>query len=60
MRFDPAAQTIVTIPEMYEDTARLEPGQRSAWPNARLRAGGTADLRDIPGPEIEQPRRRRT
>jgi galactose mutarotase-like enzyme len=52
-RFEPAADTIVTIPEMWEDTARLEPGQRSAWPDARLRAGGTADLRDIPGPEIQ-------
>jgi hypothetical protein len=52
-RFEPAAGTIVTIPEMWEDTARLEPGQRSAWPDARLRAGGTVDLRDIPGPEIE-------
>ncbi len=38
---------------MYEDTARLEPGQRSAWPDARLRAGGTVDLREIPGPETD-------
>lgn len=52
-RLEPAAETIITIPEMYEDTARLEPGQRSAWPDARLRAGGIADLRDIPGPEIQ-------
>jgi galactose mutarotase-like enzyme len=50
-RFEPAAGTIVTIPEMFEDTARLEPGQRSAWPHARLREGGTVDLREIPGPE---------
>jgi galactose mutarotase-like enzyme len=45
------ARTIVTIPEMWEDTARLEPGQRSAWPNAVLRGGGTVDLRDVPGPD---------
>jgi len=52
-RFEPAAGTIVTIPEMYEDTARLEPGQRSAWPDARLRAGGTVDLSHLPGPEVQ-------
>ena len=34
-----------------EDTARLEPGQRSAWPHGQLRAGGTVDLREVPGPE---------
>jgi galactose mutarotase-like enzyme len=50
-RLDAPARTVVTIPEMWEDTARLEPGQRSAWPHARLRAGGTADLREVPGPE---------
>ena len=53
VRFEPAAATIVTIPAMYEDTARLEPGQRSAWPDAKLRTGGTVDLRDIPGPETD-------
>jgi hypothetical protein len=45
------ARTIVTVPELWEDTARLEPGQRSRWPNAALRAGGTADLSVIRGPE---------
>lgn len=50
-RFEPAAGTVLTTPEMWEDTARLEPGQRSAWPHARLRDGGTVDLREIPGPE---------
>jgi hypothetical protein len=49
-RFEPAAATIVTIPAMYEDTARLEPGQRSAWPDAKLRTRGTVDLREIPIP----------
>ena len=44
------AVTIETIPELWEETARLEPGQRSAWPDARLRAGGTADLSIVPGP----------
>jgi Domain of unknown function (DUF4432) len=29
----------------------LVPGQLEAWPNALLRAGGTTDLREIPGPE---------
>jgi galactose mutarotase-like enzyme len=45
------ARTIVTIPELWEETARLEPGQRSAWPEARLRDGGTVDLSHVPGPE---------
>lgn len=48
---DVPARRIVTIPEMWEETARLEPGQRSAWPHARLRGGGTVDLREVPGPE---------
>jgi hypothetical protein len=50
-RFDTSARTIETIPEMWEETARLEPGQRSSWPNARLRSGGLVDLRDVPGRE---------
>jgi len=50
-RLDVPAGTIVTVPEVWEETARLEPGQRSPWPAARLRAGGTVDLRDVPGPE---------
>jgi hypothetical protein len=44
-------RTIVTIPEAWEDTARLAPGQRSAWPHARLRTGGQVDLTAILGPE---------
>ena len=32
-------------------TARLEPGRREPWPWGPLRAGGTVDLRDVPGPE---------
>jgi galactose mutarotase-like enzyme len=52
-RLEVPARTIVTIPEMWEDTARLEPGQRSEWPHARLRGGGTVDLREVPGPEAE-------
>jgi galactose mutarotase-like enzyme len=47
------ARTIVTIPELWEDTARLEPGQRSDWPDGLLRSGGTVDLRQVPGPEAE-------
>jgi hypothetical protein len=45
------AASIVTPAELWEDTARLEPGQRSAWPMARLRGGGEADLSVVPGPE---------
>ena len=45
------ARRIETIPEMWEETARLEPGQRETWPQARLRRGGTADLTVVPGPE---------
>ena len=45
------ATSIVTAEEVWEQTARLEPGQRSSWPDARLRGGGTVDLRRVPGPE---------
>jgi hypothetical protein len=45
------ARTIVTPPQPWEDTARLEPGQRGRWPTARLRDGGDADLSRVPGPE---------
>ena len=45
------ASVIVTPPEPWEDTARLEPGQRAAWPMARLRGGGVTDLSQVPGPE---------
>jgi hypothetical protein len=46
------AQRIETMPEMWEDTARLEPGQRSPWPHARLRDDrGEVDLSQVPGPE---------
>ena len=41
--------TIITPPEPWEDTARLDPGQRSAWPMARLRGGGRTDLTRVPG-----------
>jgi hypothetical protein len=48
-----AAQTIVTIPQIYEEkTARLAPGQREPWPNALTRTGERVDLRVVPGPEI--------
>jgi hypothetical protein len=45
------ARTIVTLPEAWEDTARLAPSQREPWPDALLAGGGRADLREIPGPE---------
>jgi hypothetical protein len=50
-RLDIPAGAIETIPETWEQTARLEPRQRSAWPDALLRAGGTVDLSHVPGPE---------
>jgi galactose mutarotase-like enzyme len=50
-RIELPATTIVTADQVWEETARLEPGQRSEWPHARLRDGGTVDLRDVPGPE---------
>jgi galactose mutarotase-like enzyme len=51
-RLELPAHTIVTSPELWEhETARLEPGRREPWPLAPLRAGGTVDLRDVPGPE---------
>ena len=51
-RLEIPARTIVTSPELWEpETARLEPGRREPWPLAPLRAGGTVDLRDIPGPD---------
>ena len=56
-RLELPATTIVTADEVWEETARLEPGQESQWPHARLRAGGTVDLRDVPGPEAGEPRR---
>jgi galactose mutarotase-like enzyme len=52
-RLEIPASTIVTSPELWEpETARLAPGRRARWPLAPLRSGGTADLRDVPGPEI--------
>ncbi|HEY2935540.1 MAG TPA: DUF4432 family protein [Gaiellaceae bacterium] len=50
-RIDVSGGTIVTLDRIWEDTARLEPGQRSTWPEARLRDGGTVDLSEVPGPE---------
>jgi galactose mutarotase-like enzyme len=51
-RLELPARTIVTRPELWEpETAALAPGQREAWPHARLRDGGWTDLREIPGPE---------
>ena len=51
VRLRTPARTVVTVPEMWEDTARLQPGSRSAWPYAPLRSGGRADLSVVPGPE---------
>jgi galactose mutarotase-like enzyme len=50
-RLEADASELVTGAEVWEETARLEPGQRAAWPSARLAAGGEVDLREVPGPE---------
>jgi hypothetical protein len=50
-RMATSARTVMTIPEVWEETARLAPGQRSLWPYGRLRGGGDVDLSAIPGPE---------
>jgi len=53
-RLEVPARTIVTPPVLWEpETARLAPAQREPWPHARLRSGGTVDLREVPGPEAE-------
>lgn len=55
-RLNAPAQTIVTIPEIFEPTARLQPDQREPWPWAKLRDPSPfqerVDLREVPGPEI--------
>jgi galactose mutarotase-like enzyme len=50
-RVDLPATSIVTGPQVWEETARLEPGQESRWPDAVLRGGGTVDLSVVPGPD---------
>jgi galactose mutarotase-like enzyme len=53
-RLELPARTIVTPGELWEpEAARLAPGQHEPWPHARLRAGGTVDLSEVPGPEAE-------
>lgn len=46
------ARTVTTRPEVWEETARLAPGQREPWPHARLTGEGTVDLSEVPGPEV--------
>lgn len=48
---DLPARRIVTLPEPWEDTARLLPGQESSWPMAMGRAGTAVDLRQVAGPQ---------
>jgi hypothetical protein len=43
--------TVVTLPDPWEETARLASGQRSTWPLAKRRDGRDVDLRDVPGSE---------
>lgn len=53
-RLELPARTIVTPLVLWEpETARLAPGQREPWPDARLRSGDTVDLTEIPGPEAD-------
>jgi hypothetical protein len=52
-RLHAPVRTIVTLPEAWEETARLAPGQREPWPHALLKDGGRADLRQVPGREID-------
>ena len=51
-RLRTAARTITTPPQVWEETARLAPGQRGPWPHARLRSGGHADLSAVAGPDL--------
>ena len=50
-RLHAPARTIVTLPEAWEETARLAPAQREPWPHALLKDGGRADQRAVPGPD---------
>jgi galactose mutarotase-like enzyme len=50
-RLHAPVRTIVTLPETWEETARLRPGQREPWPYALLADGGRVDLREVPGRE---------
>ena len=51
-RLELPARSIDTADQVWEETARLAPGQHSEWPHAHLRDGsGTVDLRRDPGPE---------
>jgi hypothetical protein len=50
-RMSASCRELSTIAETWENTARLQPGQRRRWPIARLRTGGDVDLSHIPGPD---------
>lgn len=45
------AGRVVTPAQIPDAAARLQPGTRTSWPHAKLRSGGTVDLREVPGPE---------
>jgi hypothetical protein len=45
------ARTIITPPAIYEQSARLVPGQRNAWPMAQRRDGNWVSLDLVRGPE---------
>ena len=50
-RLEIPAHQIYTPEILYEpETAHLQPGQATEWPQARARGGDTVDLRQIPGP----------
>ena len=51
-RLHAPAETIETIAEIWDETARLAHPQRERWPHAALRDSGTVDLSRVPGSEV--------
>lgn len=50
-RLEVPAKWVSTLPESFEETARLKPGQHSDWPTAESTSDETLDLSEVPGPE---------
>jgi hypothetical protein len=51
VRFDLAAQWLSTPTQLWEETARLQAGQRSPWPMAQDKWGSRVDLTRVAGPD---------
>jgi galactose mutarotase-like enzyme len=49
-RFGLAAQSLSTPEQIWEETARLRPGQTSPWPMAEDKSGSRVDLTRVAGP----------